>query len=80
MRVDRHVSCCTGKRLAFSIGNVLLGLGISILLCHAEVDHVNNIGRFRVGSADEEVVRLDVSVDEVLLVYCLDAGELQMLA
>lgn len=59
---------------------MLLGLGVSVLLGHTEVDNVNNVGRFRVGSADKEIVGFDVSVDEVLFVYRLHAGELDTLA
>ena len=58
----------------------MLGLGVSVLLGHTEVDDVNNVGRFRVGSADKEIVGFYVSVDEVLFVYRLHAGELDTLA
>ena len=68
MSVDTHVSRSTGKRLALSVRNVLLRLGIAVLLGHSEVDNVNDILRLRVRSAYEEIVGLDVSVDEVLLV------------
>lgn len=59
---------------------MLLCLRISVLLGHAEVDHVNNIGGFGVGSSDQEVVGFNVAVDQILLVYRLDAGELFLLA
>jgi hypothetical protein len=41
---------------------------------------MNHVGSFRIGSANEEVVWFDVSVDEVLLVYGLNTGKLYMLA
>lgn len=44
---------------------------------HSEIDDMDHIGCFGGGSADEEVIRLDVTVNEVLLVDGLDAGELR---
>lgn len=76
MGVDTHVSCSSGQRLAFPVWNVLLRLGIAVLLRHAEVDNVNYISGLGAGSADKEVIRLDVSVDEVLLVDGLYTGQL----
>ena len=55
---------------------MLFGLGIAILLGHAEVDDVDDIGGFGAGAADEEVVGFDVSINEVFLVNGLDAGKL----
>lgn len=54
---------------------MLLRLGISILLGHAEVDDVDDILSLSVRSANEEVVGLDVAVDEILLVYRLHSGQ-----
>jgi len=56
---------------------VLLGLRIPILLGHAKVDNVDDIGGFGARAPNEEIVRLDVSVDQVLLVDRLNPGELQ---
>jgi len=75
MGVDAHVSCGTGKRLPLAVRNVLLGLRVTVLLGHAEVNNVNNVGSFAVGPSDQEVVRLDIAVDEVLLVDGLHAGQ-----
>lgn len=75
--VDTHVTCRTRQRLAFSVGNVLLRLGITVLLRHAEVDDVDDIGSLGARATNQEVVRLDVTVDEVLLVDSLDARQLQ---
>lgn len=55
---------------------MLLGLGIAVLLGHAKVDNVDNVSSLRPRPADEEVVRLDVTVDEVLLVDSLYTGQL----
>lgn len=56
---------------------MLLRLGVSVLLGHAKVDDVDNIGGLGGRSADEEIVRFDVSVDHVLLVDGLDSRELE---
>ncbi len=63
MGIDTHVAGGTRERLTFPVGNVLLRLGISVLLGHAEVDNMNDIGALRARSANQEVVGLDVSVD-----------------
>ena len=55
---------------------MLLRLGVSILFGHAKIHHMNDIGGFRSGSTNQKVVRLDITVDEVLLVDCLDSREL----
>lgn len=56
---------------------MLLRFGVSVLFGHAKVDDVDNVGGLGGRSADEEVVRFDVSVDHVLLVDGLDSGELE---
>jgi hypothetical protein len=73
MGVDTHVTGSTGQRLSLTVGNVLLGLGVSVLLGHAEIDHVDDIGCLSTRSSNQEVVRLDITVDEVLFVYRLDS-------
>ena len=55
---------------------MLFCLWVPVLFGHAEVDNVDDICRFRVGSTYQKVVRLDVSIDEVLLVDRLDSGKL----
>jgi hypothetical protein len=76
MGVDAHVTRGSRKRLAFPIRNVLLRLGIAVLLSHTEVDNVDNVGALGAWTSNEEVVGLDVSVDEVLLVDGLHPGQL----
>lgn len=56
---------------------MLFGLGIAILLCHTEVDNVDDVGALGAGSADEEVIGLDVAVDQVLLVDGLHPRQLK---
>lgn len=75
MCVDTHVPGRARQRFALTVGNVLLRLGITVLLGHAEVDDVDDVGGLGRRTTDEEVVGLDVAVDEILLVDCLDARE-----
>lgn len=56
---------------------MLFGLWISVLFRHAKINHMNDVCCFGVGSANEEVVGFDVSVDEVLFMYCLNTGKLE---
>lgn len=73
--VDTHITGGTGERLALTVGDVLFRLRVSVLLGHAKVNDVNNVGGFGAGTTNDEVVGLDVTVNEVSLVYRLDAGE-----
>lgn len=76
MSVDTHITRCAGQRLAFTIGDVLFRLGISVLFGHAEVDDMDNIGDLGVRAADKEVVGFDVPIDHVLLVDRLHSRQL----
>lgn len=75
MRVDRHVSCGTAQRLALTVRNMLLSFGVAVLLGHAKVDDVHEVGALGHGTTDEKVVWLDVTVDEVLLVDGLNTRD-----
>lgn len=77
MRVDTHVACCTGKGFALAVRDVLFGLGISVLLGHSEIDDVDHICGFGAWTANKEVVGLDVTINEVLLVDRLNTGKLE---
>jgi hypothetical protein len=55
----------------------MLAFTVFITLCQSEVNDVNLIFRL-VSSADKEVVRLDVSVDDSLLVHLLDPHQLNI--
>lgn len=76
MRVDAHVSSRAGQRLALAVGNVLFCFGVTILFGHTEVDDMDDIGGLRSGTANQKVIGLDITVDEVLFVDGLDAGKL----
>lgn len=75
MGVDGHVTGGSAERLALTVGDMLLRLWVTVLLGHAEVDDVDNVGSFGAGAADKEVVGLDVAVDQVLLMDCLHARQ-----
>lgn len=77
MGVDTHVTSGTRKRFTFPVGNVLLRLGVTVLFGHTKIDNVDNVGALRSWTANEEVVGLDVPVDQVLLVDCLDSRQLE---
>lgn len=59
---------------------MLLCFGISILLRHSKIDDMNRVVWLlviaQIDPANQEIVGLDVAVNEVLLVDCLDSGEL----
>lgn len=73
--IDTHVTSRSGERLALAVWDVLLGLGVSVLLGHAKINHMDDISSLCAGPADDEVVGLDISVDEVAFVYRLDARQ-----
>lgn len=73
MGIDGHVSGGSRERFPLAVRDMLFCLGVAILLSHTKVDDMDDIGGLSARSADEEVIRLDVSIDEVLFVYCLDA-------
>lgn len=74
MGIDRHVSCCSAQTLSLSVWDMLLGLWVSILFGHSEIDDMDDIGGFGTGASDKEVVGLDVSVDQVAVVDRLHSG------
>ena len=45
---------------------MLLGLWVTVLLGHAEVDQMDVVCVGLAGPTDQEVVRLDVTVDQVM--------------
>lgn len=83
MGVNAHISCCSGERFPLPVWDVLLRFGVSVLLRHSKVHDVNYFfaGVLLAGSvaqlSDQEVIGLNIAVDKVLLVDCLDTGELK---
>jgi hypothetical protein len=76
MGIDTHVTCCPRQGFSLAVRNVLLGFGISVLLGHAKIDHVDDIGSFGTRSPDQKVIWLDVAVNQVLLVDGLHSRQL----
>ena len=71
MRVDAHVTCGACQTLVFPIRDVLVRLWIDVLLRQAKVDDVDGLLSFVRLPPNQEVLRLDIAVDQVLLVDVL---------
>ena len=75
MSVNRGVSSGTCEVLSITVGDVLAGLGVPETFGEAEIDDVHVM--LLLPDADEEVVWLDVTVEEVTGVHELDSLELK---
>ena len=75
MLIDVYRAVSTRQVLVLSVRNVEVRLGVTELLSQAEVNHINLVASFP--DTHQEVVRLDVTVNEVARVNVLDAGDLQ---
>ena len=64
----------TGQVLVLPVRNVEVRLGVAVLLGETEIDDVDLVSAL--ADAHEEVVRLDVTVDEVTRVHVFNAGDL----
>ena len=69
MCVDGGIAGRASQILAIAIGNMLTRLRVSKALGQAKVDHVHIV--LLLANADQEVVWLDVSVQEVARVHKL---------
>lgn len=78
MSIDTHVPSSTTQTLPLPVRDVLPCPRIPVLFRHTEIYDVDDVGVLRRRTADEEVVRFDVSVDQVLFVDGLYTGELEM--
>lgn len=72
--VDGGVAGSASEVLVLAVGDVLVGAGVTVLLGQPKVDDVDQVAFLP--QTHEEVVRLHVSVDEVLGVDVLDAADL----
>jgi len=72
--VHRSVSSGTCEILSITVGDVLAGLGVPETFGEAEIDDVHVM--LLLPDANEEVVWLDVTVEEVTGVHELDSLEL----
>lgn len=74
MGVNRGVPSRTSEVLSIAVGDVLSCLGITETLGQTEVDDVHVV--LFLANTNEEVVRLDVSVQEVTRVHELNSLQL----
>ena len=71
MGADGRVSCRASQVLAFAERNVLT-LGVLVALSETEIDDVDIVtGGFC--ASDQKVIRLDITMDDPLLVHLLDS-------
>ena len=68
--VDGGVTGSAGEVLVLPVGNVKMGLRVSVLLGKAEIDHIDLVATFP--DPHQEIVRLDVTVNEVARVDVFD--------
>jgi len=64
--IDAHVARGARQALVFTIRNVLVCLWVDVLLRKSKVDDMNDVTSLGRLSADEEVLRLDVAIDQML--------------
>jgi len=63
MCVHRGIAGCSGQVLSISVRDVLTGLRVAETLGQAEINDVDIVLFF--ANADQEIVRLDVTVEKV---------------
>ena len=73
--VDAGISGCPREILVFPVGDVLMRTGITILLGQAKVNDVDQVPFLP--QAHEKIVRLDITMDEVLGMDVLNSTNLQ---
>ena len=66
MRVDAHVPSSARQALVLAVWNVLIAVWINVLLCKTKVNYKYRIPLGTGGSTNEEIFRLDVTVDQQL--------------
>ena len=73
MSVDRCVASRARERLIVTVGDMVTRLRVFVPLAQAEVDHI--AGATLVSVSHKEVVRLHVSMQEVVVVHVFEAGD-----
>lgn len=76
VRVYRRVTCRAGQVLAIFVG-YMLTLRVFKALGKPEINDVDLVFGL-IGSTNQEVIRLDVAVNDPLLVHLLDAHQLNI--
>jgi len=71
--VDTRVARSPRQCLIFSVGNVLVGLGVAVLLGQSVVNDVHMVPLL--ASSHQEIVRLDVAMQKILGVEILDTRD-----
>lgn len=74
MSVDGGVSCSSSQVLVLAVRDVLVSAGVAVFFGQAKVDDVDQVALF--AQPHQKVVRLHISVDEVLGVNVLYAADL----
>lgn len=75
MSVDGSVASSAREVFILPVGDVLVRSGVTVLLGQAEVNDVHQVALF--AETHQEVVRLHISVDEVLGVDVFNSADLQ---
>jgi len=64
MCVDAGITCSTSQVLVLSVRYMLMGLGVTVLLSQAKVNHIHEVTLL--AETHQEVVRLYITVNKVL--------------
>lgn len=75
VRVDGGIACRPCEVFVLSVGDVLVGAGIPILLGQPEVNDINQVAFL--SQPHEEVIWLHISVDKILRMNVLNTTYLQ---
>lgn len=75
MRVDRGIAGSASQVLILTIRNVLMCAGVTVLFGQAEVYDVDQVSLL--AKPHQEIIRFNVSVNEVLGVDVLDSANLE---
>lgn len=77
MRINAHVSCGSRQALVFPIPDVFLRQRVDIFFGEAEVDDMYEAVLFARRTANKEILRLHVAVDDVLGMNVLQSRYLE---
>lgn len=72
MSVDTGITSRTGQVLVLTIGDVEMGLGVTVFLGQTEIDDIDLIASL--ANTHQEVVGFDVTMDEGLGMDVFDPG------
>ena len=75
MCVDTGIACGSSEVFIFSVGDVLVRASVSVFLCQPKVNNVNKVALL--AEPHQEVVRLDISMDEIFRMNELNPTDLK---